>query len=338
MTERNAPVWVIAEADEGQIKPVSLQLVGKARTIADQLRSPLECVLLGYFDPALAKSLIAAGADHVYLGNSSKLDHYQPELYLATIQNLAEEKRPEIILLGSTFIGRELAPLLAARLKTGLSAHCIDLIVNQDKVLEQLIPAYGGLITIICPEKRPQMATVAEGVFPFPALDAGREGEISVIKVPDIQSPRVEVLEVVINPKTGVALETAEVVVAGGAGAGDIEGWAEIAELADLLNAGLGSTRPAVDEGWIELETMIGQSGKMVNPKVYIGIGLSGELQHMVGLMGPKVMIAINNDNKAPVFEQVDYGIVEDCRVFVPALLKKLKKKSAPAGSAIPDQ
>jgi electron transfer flavoprotein alpha subunit len=317
----NPPVWVIAEGSPDHVSPVSLQLLGKGRELADQLQAPLECVLLGQFDEEIANTLIAVGADRVFLGNSPDLAFYQPEICLSIIEGLAKEHEPEIILIGSTFMGRELAPLLAARLETGLAAHCIDLLINEEGILEQLIPAYGGLITIICPDKRPQMATVAEGVFPSPSMDASRVGEVVNVEVPKDIPHSVEVVDLVQIPKEGVSLETAEVVVAGGAGAGDPEGWEEIAELAELLNAGLGSTRPAVDEGWIGLETMIGQSGKMVSPRVYIGIGLSGELQHMVGIMEPKVMIAINNDPKAPVFEQVDYGIVADCREFVPILL-----------------
>ena len=181
------------------------------------------------------------------------------------------------------------------------------------------------MITIVCPEKRPQMATVASGVFSDPVLDSSRSGEVTSLDIPKDFPLRVQTLEVVKEEAEGVSLESASVIVAGGAGAGDGEGWLEIAELAKVLNAGFGSTRPAVDEGWTELETMIGQSGKMVNPELYIGVGLSGELQHMVGIVGAKVMIAINNDAKAPVFEQVDFGVVEDCRAFVPALVNALK-------------
>jgi electron transfer flavoprotein alpha subunit len=223
-------------------------------------------------------------------------------------------------------MGRELAPLVAARLETGLTAHCIDLVLDENGILEQRIPAYGGLISIICPERRPQMATVAKGVFATPALDDSRRGEILPLAVPDEPPGRVETLEIVRQEPEGVPLGSAAIVVAGGMGAGDPEGWQQIAELAAVLNAGLGSTRPAVDEGWIELETMIGQSGQMVSPDFYIGIGLSGEQQHMVGITDARVMVAINSDEKAPIFEQVDFGIVDDCREFVPALIERLEE------------
>jgi electron transfer flavoprotein alpha subunit len=170
------------------------------------------------------------------------------------------------------------------------------------------------------------MATVAQGVFPKPELDETRTGEIIPLDV-SLEIPRrIQTLEVVRQAADGVPLESAPVIVAGGAGAGDAEGWRQITDLAQALNAALGSTRPAVDEGWTDLATMIGQSGKVVSPELYIGVGLSGEQQHMVGITNAQVMVAINNDAESPVFEQVDYGIVDDCREFVPALIKKIKE------------
>jgi len=160
--------------------------------------------------------------------------------------------------------------------------------------LEQRVPAYGGLISIVCPEKRPQMATVARGVFPSPEMDESRSGE--VVKIPPSEgiTDRVQTLEIIHEESGGILIDSARLIIAGGAGAGSVEGWAEIEELANVLNAGLASTRPAVDEGWIDISTMIGQSGKMVSPEFYIGIGLSGEQQHMVGIVGAKVMVAVN--------------------------------------------
>jgi electron transfer flavoprotein alpha subunit len=192
--------------------------------------------------------------------------------------------------------------------------------------MEQVIPAYGGEITIVCPEKRPQMATVAQGVFPAPEADSSRTGEIVPVEGPFDASGRIETVAVVLAEPEGIPLDSATCVLAGGAGAGDQEGWNRIAGLAAALNAGLGCTRPAVDEGWAELDTMIGQSGKMISPETYLGIGLSGEQQHMVGVSSAKIMIAINNDKKSPVFEQVDIGIVDDCREFIPVLMEKIEQ------------
>ncbi|HEB28396.1 MAG TPA: electron transfer flavoprotein subunit alpha/FixB family protein, partial [Porticoccus sp.] len=273
-----------------------------------------------------AELLFFSGADLVYLGDSPDFEQYQPEIFSESIVSLSKEVQPQIMLIGSTFVGRELAPLIAAKLETGLTAHCIDLGLNEKQVLEQQIPAYGGIMSIICPEKRPQIATVARGVFPMPELDENRSGKIIPVEPPKGVNIRVKTLKVVHKEPEGVPLESAPIVVAGGAGAGCIEGWKEIEALAGVLNAALGSTRPVVDEGWTELDTMIGQSGKMINPELYIGVGLSGELQHMVGIVGAKVMVAINNNRKSPVFEQVDYGVVEDCREFIPVLVKKLQE------------
>ena len=169
------------------------------------------------------------------------------------------------------------------------------------------------------------MATIASGVFPKPAMNADRSGEVVELEIPDDVARRIETLEVVREEPEGVPLESAPVIVAGGAGAGDPAGWQQIDDLARLLNAALGCTRPAVDEGWSDLETMIGQSGKMVSPECYIGVGLSGELQHMVGIVGAQIMVAVNIDEKSPVFEQVDFGIVDDCREFIPVLIEKIK-------------
>lgn len=326
MSENNAPVWVVAEQIAGEIPPVCLEIAGHARKLADQLDTPLEAILLGDEASHLVNLLFSLGIDTIHLGDAPGFATYQSEIFAECIVASAQERRPQIILLGSTFMGRELAPLLAARLGTGLTAHCIDLLLDENNVLQQQIPAYGGLMSIICPDKRPQIATVARGVFPTPELEEERSGRIQPVKFPEELDLRLRTLKVVHVETEGVPLETAAVVVAGGAGAGSHEGWLEIQELANALNAGFGSTRPAVDEGWTDLETMIGQSGKMVSPEVYIGVGLSGEQQHMVGISSAKLMIAVNNDPKSPVFEQVDFGIVEDCRVFIPALVDKLKQ------------
>lgn len=326
MVDSCGPVWVMAEQVDGKPLTVSLQLVGWARHLADQLGTHVGAILLGDRAEDAARQLVAAGADLVYLGDAPHLAIYQLEAYTRIVVELAREHKPDILLLGSTYMGRELAPLVAARLETGLTAHCIDLVLDENGILQQKVPAYGGLISIICPERRPQMATVAKGVFLNPELDESRAGEIVRLDIAENVFQHVETLEIVREEPKGVPLETAHVIVAGGAGVGDAEGWQSIVEMAQVLGAGLGSTRPIVDEGWTELETMIGQSGQMVSPTLYIGVALSGEQQHMVGITDAQVMVAINNDEKAPVFEQVDFGIVDDCREFVPVLIQKIKE------------
>jgi electron transfer flavoprotein alpha subunit len=326
---RNPAVIVIAEQKEGGIQPVSLQLIGKARKLANELGTQVGAILFGQDLTNDIQKLIAAGADLVFKADSATLIPYQSETYTNMIVKLMVELHPEILLIGSTYMGRELAPLIASRLETGLTAHCIELVLNREGTLEQIIPAYGGMITIICPEKRPQMATVADGIFSNPIMDPTRLGEVISLEVPTGFTTRVQTLEIVHEKSEDISLEIASVVVAGGAGAGDQDGWDQIKELAGILNAGFGSTRPAVDAGWTNLDTMIGQSGKIVTPELYIGVGISGELQHMVGIVGAKTMVAINNDPKASIFEKVDYGVVEDCRLFVPALVKRLKNNQS---------
>jgi electron transfer flavoprotein alpha subunit len=334
MSDQKDSVWVIAEQIRGEIPVVCIEIIGQARKLADELEVPVEVILLGKDISDQLDLFFFAGADVVHLGNAADFENYQADIFTEIIVSLAKKQDPQIMLIGSTFMGRELAPLIAANLGTGLTAHCIDLVLDDNGILEQQVPAYGGILSIICPEKRPQIATVARGVFPMPALDENRSGIILPIEPPERKDIRVKTLEILHEEPKGVPLESAPIVVAGGAGAGSIEGWLEIQALAETLNAALGSTRPAVDEGWTELETMIGQSGRMVSPEIYIGVGISGELQHMVGIVGAKVMIAINNDPEAPVFEQVDYGIVEDCRVFLPALVDKLKNIKELGGRA----
>ena len=325
MIEKAAgPVWVVVEQLECRIQSVSLQLVGKARELADQLRVDVEAVLMGDNVERQTGEIIAAGADRVLIGEGAGLANYQPELYTEVISKLARSRSPQILLMGSTSMGRELAPLVAARLETGLTAHCIDLVLDEKQILEQRIPAYGGLLSIVCPEKRPQMATVARGVFPTPEPDPVRRGEVAAVAVPTDAPARVETLEVVQKTCDGVPLELAAMTVAGGAGAGDAEGWRENRRTGRSLECRSRVHAPAVEEGWAGLETMVGQSGKMVSPELYIGVGLSGELQNMVDIAGAGTMVAINKDAKSPVFEQVDIGVVDNCRELIAVLSEKI--------------
>ncbi|NJD59687.1 MAG: electron transfer flavoprotein subunit alpha/FixB family protein, partial [Anaerolineae bacterium] len=243
MNREYSPVWVIAEQINGQLLPVSLQLIGKAKALADGLGTHLDAVLLGEKVTGLCDQLIAAGADCIYAGDNTCFRDYHPQIFTATLVDLIQKHNPEIVLLGSTFMGRELAPLLAAKLGTGLTAHCVELILDQEMHLVQKIPAYGGFMSIVCPERKPQMATVAQGVFQIPSVDKNRTGKIITIEPPEEITSRLEILEIVRQEQTGVDLESARTVVAGGAGAGDQVGWEQIVELANVLDAGLGSTR-----------------------------------------------------------------------------------------------
>ncbi|MGD9134880.1 MAG: electron transfer flavoprotein subunit alpha/FixB family protein, partial [Desulfobacterales bacterium] len=237
MKNEQAPVWVIAEQVDCRVLSVSFQLIGQARKLADALDTTVESVILGDHIEDQAQQLIAAGADKVYMGLSPQLEFYQSDIYTEIIVKLAKKRLPAIMLIGSTSMGRELAPLIAARLQTGLTAHCIDLVLDADNVLEAKIPAYGGLLSIICPQRRPQMATVAQGVFPTPDLDENRTGAVIPLDIISDIPQRIQTLAVIREASDGIPLESAPIVVAGGAGAGDKEGWNKIAELAGTLNA-----------------------------------------------------------------------------------------------------
>ena len=219
MTGKCGPVWIVAEHLDGEIKAVSLQLLGQASRLADQLGVSVGVILLGDDVQEFTPGLFAAGADQVYLGDAPQLANYQPELYTEMIVRVANEAKPEILLLGTTFMGRELAPLVAARLETGITAHCIELVLDDNQHLVAKVPAYGGLLSIVCRERRPQMATVARGVFPMPQLDEQRTGEIIPLAVPGDVTCKVEVLEIVREDVEGIQLETSQIIVAGGAGA-----------------------------------------------------------------------------------------------------------------------
>ncbi len=329
MLQGKNAVWVVTESFKGQILEGSLEITGQGRKLADSLRTSLEVVFFGHDIASKATIFVAAGADTVYLAESPFLQYYQSEYCLEIITKLVEKQQPQILLLSSTVAGREWASLVAARLGTGLSAHCIDLEIDEMGRLVQWIPAYGGLAGILCPEKRPQMATIAPGVFPKPQLNHMRKGRIVPLCLPRLEDQRVKTLEVVREKEEANSLEKAEIVVAGGAGAGDRAGWDLIADLARALGGALGATRPPVDEGWIEEDKMIGQSGKTVSPSLYIGLGVSGELQHTVGIRSAKLSVAINKDPKAPIFDQVDFGVIDDLREFIPAFIGKIKKHTS---------
>jgi electron transfer flavoprotein alpha subunit len=325
----SGPLWVFIEQRAGVLQPAGLELLGRGRELAEQRGVPLEALLLGHGLAEAARDLIACGADTVYLADDARLAGYTADAYTTIIERLAREHGPEILVLGHTAIGRDLAPLLAARLDTGLSAHVTGLELDETGLLRQIVPAFGGrgMCAILCPEYRPQMVTVRPGVLPRPARQEGRTGQVVTVPV-DLEgvSIRTRLLEVVPKADAVAPLTESEVVVAGGAGMGDREGWRLIEELAAVLGAAVGGTRPPLDEGWIGEGQMIGQSGVTVRPNLYIGAGISGELQHTVGIRDAAVVVAINNDPKAQIFQEADFGIVGDARELLPLLIQALKR------------
>ncbi len=322
-------VWVFTEQRFGVLHEVGLELLGKARELTDSHGGGVSALLLGHGVHGLVPKLHAHGADRVLLAESPHLDPYRLMPYASVLEGACREHRPDIFLFGATAMGMELAPRLAARLHTGLSAHCIDLGMDPDGRLLQMVPGWGGgvVATIKCPDHRPQMATVMPGVMRKREVAAGT-GQLLRLVVEDtldLSGPRV--VEVRREELTGVPLEGADVVVAGGWGVGSKEGWRLVEELAELLGGAVGATRPPVDEGWAREEQMIGQSGKTIHPRLYVGIGISGMMHHLVGMDEAECIVAINQDPKAAIFECSDLTIVADYREILPALIVEIKKR-----------
>jgi electron transfer flavoprotein alpha subunit len=302
-------------------------LLGKARELADVAGGSVAALLLGDDVLPLAENLLAYGADTVLAADRPDLEPYRLLPYTQVLTEACRARQPDIMLFGATSLGVELAPRLAARLRTGLSAHCIDLRLDADGNLLQMVPGWGGgvVATITCPDHRPQMATVMPGVMKKPQPTA-RTGEIIHLNTGedlDLSGPRV--LEVKQGEMPELPLETAEVVVAGGFGIGGQEGWHLLEKLARLLGGAVGATRPPVDEGWASEEQMIGQSGKTVRPRLYIGVGISGMSHHVVGMDESDFVVAINKDPKAELFKFADLAVVGDYRGIIPRLLEELR-------------
>jgi len=324
-------VWVFAEQKNGKVEPVTYELLNKARELADKLGEKVSAVLIGDGVRNEAEELIFRGADRVYLIEDSSLKNFVDDAYTSIISRLVLEEKPEIFIFGATTIGRALAPRIAARIKTGLTADCTGLDVDKDKrILLQTRPAFGGNImaTINTPDKRPQMATVRHKVFKESDRDTSRKGEIIEKKYPqEVYTSKMEILEFIPDLTQTVNIADADIIVSGGRGVGGPEGFKVIQELADVLGGAVGASRAAVDSGWIPYSHQVGQTGKTVCPKLYIACGISGQIQHLVGMQSSKIIVAINKDPNAPIFKVANYGIVGDLFEVIPLLVKELKKR-----------
>ncbi|SEF85532.1 electron transfer flavoprotein alpha subunit apoprotein [Caloramator fervidus] len=322
-------VWVIAEQRDGNLQKVSLELLGKGKELANKLGTNLVAVLAGYEIEKLAKTLIRYGADEVLVLDHILLKNYTTDGYTKAIEKVVKCKNPEIILIGATNIGRDLGPRLAARLKTGLTADCTGLDIDENsKNLLMTRPAFGGnlMATIECPNHRPQMATVRPGVFPLPCPDEKREGKIQKIEV-DLKEKdiRTVVEKIVKSLEDKVDITEAKVIVSGGRGLGSKEGFELLKELASLLGGVVGASRAAVDSGWIGKDHQVGQTGKTVRPKLYIACGISGAIQHLAGMQDSEYIIAINKDENAPIMSIADLAIVGDLYKVIPELINEIK-------------
>ena len=322
-------VLVFGEQREGRIEPVVYELIGKGRELADKLGEELSCVVLGYNMKSQAEELLSYGVDKVYLYDHPSLAVFRDDPYTDIIVELVEKVKPNIFLIGATFIGRSLAPRIASRLKTGLTADCTGLEIDpESRLLLQTRPAFGGNImaTIVCRNRRPQMATVRYKVMKRAEKTSRRGGEVVVMDFnPEKVRDRVKVRKFV-KEEVEVSLTEAEVIVSGGKGLGGPEGFKLIKELADLLGGAVGASRAAVDEGWIGYSHQVGLSGKTVRPKLYIACGISGSVQHLAGMGGSDIIVAINKDPSAPIFKVADVGIVGDLYEVLPRLISRIKK------------
>ncbi len=326
-------VMVFAEQREGELASVSLELLGIGRRLADDLDAELSAVLLGV-DETKAQELIKWGADRVYLCSDPELRKFNDDSYAQILSKLIEECKPSIVLSGATPIGRSFIPRVAARLRTGLTADCTTLEIDKEtKNLVQIRPAFGGNImaAILCPDYRPQMATVRPRVMKKGEYNESADGEIVKVKSDGLTS-RTKVLSTVKEVSDVVVnLHEADVIVAGGRGVGNAEGFKLLEELAGVLDGAVGASRAAIDEGWIAYSHQVGQTGKTVCPRLYIACGISGAVQHLVGMQSSDIIIAINRNPEAPIFAVATYGLVGDLFEILPLLIKKIKEAKGQA-------
>jgi len=326
-------IWVIGEQRRGRLEEVSLELLSKGTALSQKMGVTLSAVLLGDEVEEVAREFVFHGAEKIYLLEDVRFRYYQSEAYTRLLAGVIKEHGPQIILIGATEIGKELAPKVAAKLGTGLTAHCIDLYVGEVDAVTHLIhvvPGWGGnlVMHIICPQRRPQVVTVKPGVLPKPVRDENKKGKIIRVKsdVRDQDFSRIETVEEVEEPPKGKALESADVVVCGGWGMNALGDFSKVQELADILGGAVAGTRPAMDKGWVDEARMVGQSGKTVSPGLFVSLGASGAMHYTTGFMGSKVVLAVDENPQAPIFQMADIGVVGDLCEVLPCLIEELKK------------
>jgi electron transfer flavoprotein alpha subunit len=323
-------VWVWIEQFKGEACGIAWEMLGQGRKLADQRHANLTACVLGHHAEHIAKEAVAYGADRVFWIDNPALAVYRTDPYANALVSLVRQHKPEIFLLGASSRGRDLAGAVATQLYTGLTADCTGLDIDpESNLLRQTRPAFGGNImaTIICPNYRPQMATVRHRVFEMPVLDRKRQGQIVAVESGlSEQSIASQVLEFV-TEQGQVNLADARIIVSGGRGVGGPDGFEPVRRLAEVLGGAVGSSRAAVDAGWIPYAHQVGQTGRTVRPDLYIACGISGAVQHLAGMGTAKVIVAINKDAEAPIFGVATYGIVGDLFQVLPALTEELRKR-----------
>lgn len=340
-------VFIFAQQVDGVLSNISLELLGKAKELASSLaEKKITAVLLGSDVKGLCDELAEYGADQVILVDDPALKEYRTEPYAHALAEVINAFKPEIMLVGATAIGRDLGPQTSARVRTGLTADCTQLEIGdfplqavpgheadqKHGLLLMTRPAFGGntIATIACPDHRPQMATVRPGVMKKIAPVAGAKAEIIVFNPGFKEDARyVDILKIVKEVSTAADIQDAKILVSGGRGVGSKENFQMLEALADVLHGNVACSRAVVDAGWMPKELQVGQTGKTVRPHVYFAIGISGAIQHVAGMEESDIIIAINNDPSAPIFDVADYGIVGDLKKIVPLLTQELKAEIA---------
>lgn len=323
-------ILVFAEQRDGVLQNVGLELIGEAKKLAAQLKTPVTAVLMGHNIQNLAQTLIEYGADIVLVVDNEHLKLYDTEAYAQVFKAVIDAKKPEIVLLGATTLGRDLAPRVSSRMNTGLTADCTKLDIDEaTNVFGMTRPAFGGnlMATIVCPDHRPQMATVRPGVMQKLPREEGRKGEIESFPVNiDTSKMKVKILDIVKETSKKVDITEAKILVSGGRGVGSKENFKNLEAVASKIGATVSGSRAAVDAGFIEQARQVGQTGKTVRPNIYFACGISGAIQHMAGMEESEYIIAINKDKDAPMFGIADLGIVGDVNKVLPLLAEELAK------------
>lgn len=327
-------LWVFVETKEdGSARNVGLELLNPGKELALKQGGKLVAVIIGYQTEEAVKAAQIYGAEQIIVINGEEYQHYNTDAYVNAMEYLIKKYGPTTLLIGATNYGRDLGPRLSCRLKSGLTADCTSLAVNEESgIMEWTRPAFGGnlMATIICPDGRPQIGTVRPGVFKKQS-SADNKAEIITedYHIPS-EEIRTKLLEVIQEAAEEIVdLEGAEIIVSGGRGVGGPEGFTPLKELADVLGGTVGASRAAVDNGWIPYAHQVGQTGKTVAPKLYIACGISGAIQHLAGMSGSDYIVAINKDEEAPIFEVANYGIVGNLFEVLPALTEEIKKLKA---------
>ena len=322
-------VYVFVEQREGTIQGVSLELLGKARDLAEALGEKVYAMLLGNNISGHANKLIAHGADVVICADAPELGGYTTEPYTQAVCQIIGEYKPSIVMIGATTIGRDLGPRISARIETGLTADCTKLEISEERDLLMTRPAFGGnlMATIVCKDHRPQMSTVRPGVMRTLPADANRKGEVITITVNFNKSKfRVRLIETVKEKKNLIDIADAKILISGGRGMANPEGFAKLQDLAYTMGAEISASRAAVDAGLVSHDRQVGQTGKTVRPDLYLAVGISGAIQHLAGMEESGYIVAINKDKNAPIFQVADLGIVGDAKQIITLLNERLKK------------